>query len=97
MTSLLNLRRYPVVLILAVAGLVAVIFALLSVDLVRLAVANLDYLRRTGIAGIVDGGFLQAIGLASRGTGVLLCYFTFRLCEMELSRRYRDWTERQGN
>lgn len=95
MTSILNLRRYPLALVFLVAGVFAVVLALLSVDLVRMTTANLDYLRRTGVMGIMDGGLLQLVELTAKGTGGMMCFFGFKLCEAEVSRRYRNWLDRQ--
>jgi hypothetical protein len=94
MKTLLNLRRYPLVLLFALAGLFAVAVALLSVDLVRLTVANFDYLGRTGLMGIREGGFLQLIELAAKGALALAGYFGFKLCEAEATRRYHVWQDR---
>lgn len=96
MKPMLNLRRYPLVLVFLAAGSLAIILALLSVDLVRMTVANLDYLRRTGVMGIMDGGLRQLVELALKGSAGLLCYFGFKLCEAEVTRRYRNWLDRQG-
>lgn len=96
MKALLNLRRYPFALLFLTAGLLAVVVAMLSFDLVRLAVANLDYLRRTGRMGIADGGLLQLVELSLKGGLALACYFAFKLCEAEFTRRYRIWLDRRG-
>ena len=91
MKRIFNLSRYPLPLLLATAGLFALSLAMLSIDLVGMTLANLDFLRRAGVMGLLDGGLLQLAELTAKGTLGLLCYFGFKLCEVELIHRYRNW------
>ena len=95
MRRLTHLDRYPILLVLALAGLLALALTLLTIDLVRLTLANLDFLRRFGTMGLKDGGLLQLLTLAAKGATALLCYFGFKLCEMDLIRRYTAWQHRK--
>ena len=95
MKRLVNLSRYPLPLLLATAGLFALSLAMLSIDLVRMTIANLDFLRRAGVMGLVEGGLLQLAELTAKGTLGLLCYFGFKLCEVDLIRRYTAWQHRK--
>ena len=91
MKRIFTLIRFPLALLLATAGLFALSLAMLSIDLVGMTIANLDFLRRAGVMGLADGGLLQLAELTAKGTLGLLCYFGFKLCEVELIHRYRNW------
>jgi len=73
MKRLADLRRYPLPLLLVLSGLVVMALTLLTVDLVGMTLANLDFLRRSGVMGLVDGGLLQMAELTAKGTVGLLC------------------------
>jgi hypothetical protein len=87
--ALLNLSRYPALLVFVAMGACATLFAWSSFNLFHLAMANISFLQAHGIMGIMDGGFRQLAGLVFQGAVALLCYLGFKACEVELVNRWR--------
>lgn len=93
--SLIDITRWPAVLIFAAAGALAVVLAFSSYNLFQLTMANIDFLLRYGFIAVMEGALWQLAGLAANGAFVLACYLGFKLCENELSHRYRLWCTRR--
>ena len=88
MPRLFRISHYPSFLLILIMGLLSAIFAINSVDLVRLASANLTYIQRYGLMAILDGGLLQLAMLTLQGMLSLLCYLGFKVIEHILLRRW---------
>lgn len=84
-------RAWSTVVLFLVLSVVSVVFAWLTVDLLRLSMANFDFLRRYGLLAVMEGGLLQMALIALKGFGALLAYLAFRVVEIEILRR---WTGR---
>lgn len=95
MIRLLNISRYHWVVVLAIAGLFAAMFAFASYNLFHLSMANLSFLQRYGLMAVQEGALIQTIEVLVGGTFALLCYFGFKLCEADLIRRFRLWSQSQ--
>lgn len=91
----LKLSEYHWAVLLLLLGLCATLGAWISVDLIRLAMANFDFLSRHGLMAIREGGLLQLMGIGFRGFVVLVVYLAFKAIETELIYRWRG-VERDG-
>jgi hypothetical protein len=89
--QLLNISRWPSVLIFLVAGLMVVISAFASVNLFHETMANLAFIRRYGLLAIKLGALWQLGKLLVSGVLALSGFLVFKLCEVELVNRYRAW------
>lgn len=78
-------------LILSAAGLAAVAFAFVTVNLFAQAMANLRFIERHGWEALRSGALVQLAELAGWGLLALLAYLLFKLCEVELVTRYFRW------
>jgi hypothetical protein len=81
-------RRYPTAVLLLALGGVSVVFAWLTVDLLTLAMANIDFLRRHGAMAVMEGGLVQFGLNVAKGFAALLAYLAFRGIEAEIMRRW---------
>lgn len=63
--------------------------AWVSVDLVRLAMANHAFVAEHGVEALTNGALEQAAGLALNGLIALACYLVFKTAEAELVARWR--------
>lgn len=63
--------------------------AWLSFDLLRVAMANRDFIAEHGWMGLMDGGLAQAGVVVAQAALALLAYLVFKLAEVELLARWR--------
>lgn len=89
----LNPARYPAVIVFAVMGACATLFAWSSYNLFHLAMANATFLKTYGIMAIKEGGLLQLLSIMLQGSLSLACYLGFKACEDELMKRWRNRAE----
>lgn len=92
--ALFNISRWPGLLVFAMAGLAAVVFAFVTVNLFAKAMANLAFIERHGWLAIQEGALLQLGELTFWGCLALLSYLLFKACEVELVFRYFHWARR---
>jgi hypothetical protein len=83
------LSEYHWLVLLFLLGLCATVVAWISVDLIRLAMANFDFLTRYGLLAIREGGLWQLLGIGGRAAVALLTYLAFKAIETELIYRWR--------
>ena len=94
---MLNLTRWPGLLVFALAGLAAVGLAFVSVNLFAEAMANIDFIQRHGRTALQTGALVQMAELILWGSLALVQYLIFKLCEVELVFRYFRWAGRVGS
>lgn len=90
----LNPANYAAAIVFLAAGLFAACFAYSSYNLFHLSMANLSFLRRYGWLAVMEGGLLQLIQILGWGCISLLCFIAFKICESELTLRFRRWHDR---
>lgn len=56
-------------------------FGLLTLDLIRLVVANAALLKDNGWQGLQDGGLQQLLELGASAVGAMLAWLVFKVCE----------------
>ena len=93
---LVNITRWPTVLVFLLAGCAAACFAFVSVNLFTQAMASLRFLREFGAEAIRHGALWQVGELTLWGALALGCWLVFKICEHELEDRYLNWARRQG-
>lgn len=82
-------KPYNSLVLLAFLAVLSVAFAWVTFDLVRLAMANTEFLRREGLmTAIMYGGHWQTLGVAAKGVVALFCYLGFKGIERELMTRW---------
>jgi len=91
---MLRLKRYPVILILLIAGILIIIFAYATLNLFQTAMANVRFLREFGWLAVQEGGLIQLAQILMNGIIAMLSYIGFKLCESELVQRYQKWQNR---
>jgi hypothetical protein len=84
------LSRYHWTALLLLMGVCASVVAWISVDLIRLTMANFEFLGRFGLQAIREGGLLQLLGIGARAALGLLVYLVFKATEAELIDRWRS-------
>lgn len=92
---MLRMNRYPALAILLIAGVLAIIFAFATVNLLQLAIANIRFLREFGIVAVMEGALWQLAGITISAFVALISYMGFKICESELVARYRAWQSRK--
>jgi hypothetical protein len=90
----LNIARWPAILVFILAGIAAISFAFVTVNLFSQAMANIGFLRSAGFEAIRHGALRQACELIVWGGVALTCWMIFKFCEQELQLRYRHWSKR---
>jgi hypothetical protein len=85
----LSLSEYHWLVLLLLLGACATVVAWVSIDLVRLAMANVDFLTRFGTEALREGGLVQLLGIGVRAVIVLVVYLGFKGIEAELIHRWR--------
>ncbi len=68
-------------------GVSFVLFGLLTLNLLQLFNANLNFLAANGVDAIRDGGLLQLFELLATGYLAVGCYVAFKFCEKVLVER----------
>ena len=94
--ALFNLTRWPSILVLVLAGVMAVVFAFVTANLVSQAMANWEFLREYGFTAIEHGALYQVVELFALGAISMLCWMVFKTCEHVLVDRYLDWASKQS-
>jgi hypothetical protein len=94
MALILNITRWPALLVFAAAGVSAIAFAFLTVNLFTQAMANIAFIERHGLLALSEGALLQSAQLAGWGLLALAALLAFRACEVELVFRYFLWAGR---
>lgn len=94
MRRILDLTRYPAIVVFLLAGLLTLSFAFASYNLFMEASANLHFLRTYGLRAVMEGGLVQLAMLGLYGLLALFCYIVFKICERDLVERYRSWIGR---
>lgn len=90
--GLFDITRWPATLVFLLAGAAAVAFAFVTVNLFTEAMASLRFVRKFGWTAIQHGALWQAGELVFWGAVALALWLVFKLCESELTDRYRGWT-----
>ncbi|MEO8244922.1 MAG: hypothetical protein ABI832_21770 [bacterium] len=93
---ILNITRWPAFLVFVAAGLLAVSSAFATVNLFGQTMANIAFLRRAGFEAVRLGALGQLFWLTLWGMTALACFLGFKVCEVELVQRYRNWARPQG-
>lgn len=91
---MLNITRWPALMVFALAGLSAVALAFATVNLFAETMANFDFIRRHGLVAIREGALVQLVQLTVWGATSLSAFLVFRVCEGELEFRYFHWAGR---
>jgi hypothetical protein len=94
MKRFLNPATYPAIVVFAAAGVFAVMLAYSSYNLFHLSMANFGFLRRHGLVAVMEGGLLQLAQITATGAFALFCFFGFKICEIDLTSRYKNWVNR---
>ena len=68
-------------------GISFVFFGLVTVNLLQLIGANLEYLGMYGLEGAREGGLVQLLGIVGSGYFAAACYVVFKVCEKVLVER----------
>lgn len=74
------LRRHPLPCF-GVMTLSFLVFGGLTLDLVRVFAANLQFLSDNGWQALQDGGLAQLVELLLSAVGAMVAYLLFKLCE----------------
>ncbi len=77
-------------LLFAAMGVFGGLFAWNSLDLIDLAMRNIQFLRQHGNLAIMEGGLMQLLMIIAQGIFSLACYLGFKCCETELVYRWRQ-------
>ena len=93
--AILNLSRWPTVLVFLLAGVDATVFAFVTVNLFSEAMANLRFVSTYGSEAVRHGALVQAMQLALWGGLAMACWLVFKICESELVGRYFRWARPQ--
>jgi len=68
-------------------GVFALAFGLLSLNLFMILRANIGLIARHGAMALIDGAFVQLLGLVVYGYLGVLCFLLFKACERVLVER----------
>ena len=94
MKALLKLSRYHWTIVFLAAGVFAIGLAYSSYNLFHLSMANISFIRRFGWTAIMEGAILQTLQILIGGCFALLFFFAFKVCELELLTRFKEWQDR---
>jgi hypothetical protein len=72
-------------------------FGCLTVDLVRLIVANAGLISSYGLSALMDGGLQQLLELWVGALCAMALYMVFKLCEQVLLHRLSETNSAEGN
>lgn len=92
--QILNITRWPLILLLLGAGASVALLSFTSFNLVTLAMANFDVIGRAGLVALRDGALWQLGEIGLYGAISLGCWMAFKIFESEVILRYRDWAKR---
>ena len=92
--QVLNVTRWPLVLVILGAAGAAIVLAFSSFNLFMFAMANFAFLEREGWEAIRHGALWQLGELGVSGAMALASWLGFKLFEGELIGRYRKWADR---
>jgi hypothetical protein len=88
MSKWLRPKAYPSVVLILLMGACSVGFAWLSYGLIKVAMANVDFLTEYGLRAISEGGLLQLLIIGIKSFVALLFYLGFKGIEHELLIRW---------
>jgi hypothetical protein len=89
----LLLESYHWLVLLMVMALVGGLVTWISVGLIDLAMANIDFIRRFGLRALAEGGLIQALEIGGKVLLVFLGFLLFKGIETELICRWRGGSE----
>ncbi len=81
-------KAYHAVVLLVFMGLCSVGFAWLSYGLIKVAMANVDFLTEHGTRAVSEGGLVQLMLIGLKSFAALLFYLGFKGIEHELLIRW---------
>jgi hypothetical protein len=90
----LSPSRWPLLLVVLMMAASAVAVAFLSVGLIAIAMANVNFLLTYRLMAVLEGGLLQSALLALRGALLLAAILCFKVAETELVDRWRGLARR---
>jgi uncharacterized membrane protein (Fun14 family) len=88
MSDWLRPKAYHSVVLILLMGACSVGFAWLSYGLIKVAMANVDFLTEYGLRAISEGGLLQLVIIGIKSFLALLFYLGFKGIEHELLIRW---------
>ena len=88
---MLRLNRYPVIVVLIIAGLFTVVFAYATLNLFQMSMANIRFIREFGWTAVMEGALVQMLQIGVSSALAMLSYIGFKICESELVHRYHNW------
>ena len=88
MSDWLRPKAYPSLVLLLIMGVCSVGLAWLSFGLVKLAMANFDFLSEYGVLAVMEGGLVQLAVIGVKSLFALLFYLGFKGIEHELLIRW---------
>ena len=91
---MLRLNKYPLIVVLIIAGLFTVVFAYATLNLFQMSMSNIRFIREFGWTAVMEGALLQLLQIGISGTLAMLSYIGFKICESELVHRYHSWQEK---
>lgn len=92
MKRILKTTAYPWWAVFIAASIFATAFAYASYNLFHLSMANINFIKSYGWLAIMNGAVLQLLEIALYGGISLFCFLGFKICEVDLTTRYRNWT-----
>ena len=88
------LRHWWVAFLLLGVGFV--LFGFITLTLLHMLGANIEFLGAYGISAVRDGGLLQLLELVLSGYFAAACYVVFKLCEKALVQRIATGREAEA-
>ena len=76
------------IVLLMVMGMCSIALTLLSLDLVKMAIANVNFLTMHGLMAVMDGGLVPLVLIGFKAFVALLFYIAFKGIEHELLIRW---------
>ena len=89
-----KIKKYPVLVVFILAGILIVIFAYATLNLFQMSMANFRFLSEFGWTAVMEGGLIQLVEIVLCGVAAMLSYIGFKICESELVQRYHKWQNR---
>ncbi|WP_299790601.1 hypothetical protein [uncultured Marivita sp.] len=94
---LVNITRWPAILVFLLAGSATAFFAFVTFNLFKHAMASVRFVREFGWDAILHGALWQVGELLIWGGAGLFFWLTFKTCEHELVNRYFAWANKNYN
>lgn len=86
----MRLNKYPVLVVLVIAGLFTVVFAYATLNLFQMSMANIRFIREFGWTAVMEGALVQLLQIGISGALAMLSYIGFKICESKLVHRYHN-------